>query len=105
VAILVVGQQARVRRHHEFEPGSRTVEAAHQSNKAEATGMSTETEQPILTQIHDLVAEEKQLRTNHAGVGLTHADRDRLEAIERELDQCWVLLRQRRAADDFGTER
>jgi len=67
--------------------------------------MSQETEQPILAQIHDLVAQEKLLRSTHTGVGLNHAERDRLEAIERELDECWVLLRQRRAADEFGAER
>ncbi|MDQ1752174.1 MAG: hypothetical protein QOE71_3230 [Pseudonocardiales bacterium] len=65
--------------------------------------MSHQTEGPILQQIHDLVAEEKHLRSTHAGVGLNNAERLRLDGIERQLDQCWSLLRQRRADDEFGT--
>jgi hypothetical protein len=64
--------------------------------------MSQETEQPILTQIHDLVAEEKHLRSTHTGLGLNSGERARLDAIERQLDQCWDLLRHRRAAEEFG---
>ncbi|HET6208974.1 MAG TPA: DUF2630 family protein [Jatrophihabitans sp.] len=63
--------------------------------------MSRESEQPILSQIHDLVAEEHHLRATHTGVGLNSAERARLEALERELDQCWDLLRQRRAAEEY----
>lgn len=66
--------------------------------------MSHNTEQPILTQIHDLVAEEHHLRSTHTGIGLNSADRARLEALERQLDECWNLLRQRRASDEFGVE-
>jgi hypothetical protein len=66
--------------------------------------MSHDSEQPILRQIHDLVAEEHQLRSTHTGVGLNSAERIRLEAIERELDRCWDLLRHRRAAEEYGTE-
>jgi hypothetical protein len=54
----------------------------------------------ILEQIHQLVAEEKQLR--HQGHGLTGSDRTRLDTLERQLDQAWDLLRQRRAREDAG---
>ncbi len=64
--------------------------------------MTQDTERPILHQIHDLVAQEKQLRSTHAGVGLNRAEREHLDEIERELDQCWTLLRARRAAEEFG---
>jgi hypothetical protein len=64
--------------------------------------MSHDDEQPILQQIHDLVAEEHQLRSTHTGIGLNSAERSRLDAIERQLDRCWDLLRQRRAAEEFG---
>lgn len=64
--------------------------------------MSHETEAPILQQIHDLVAEEHELRTTHTGVGLNQVERDRLDRLERSLDQAWELLRARRAAEDFG---
>lgn len=65
--------------------------------------MSHDSEQPILQQIHDLVAEEHQLRSTHTGIGLNSTERTRLEAIERELDRCWDLLRHRRAAEEYGT--
>jgi hypothetical protein len=56
----------------------------------------------MLAHIHELVAEEKKLRTaNH---GLVGEDRRRLEAIELELDQCWDLLRQRRAREEYGED-
>ena len=62
--------------------------------------MSQQTEQPILSQIHDLVAEEHHLRATHHG--LKAPERERLEAIEKQLDECWRLLRQRRADDELG---
>ncbi len=66
--------------------------------------MSRDTEQPILSQIHDLVAEEHQLRSTHTGIGLNGTERNRLETIESELDKCWDLLRQRRASEEFSPE-
>ena len=66
--------------------------------------MAHESEQPILQQIHDLVAEEHQLRSAHTGIGLNSAERLRLDAIERQLDRCWDLLRQRRAAAEYGAD-
>jgi Protein of unknown function (DUF2630) len=56
----------------------------------------------ILERIHELVAEEKRLRDSHAGRGLAGADRQRLELLERQLDQAWDLLRQRRAREEMG---
>ncbi len=35
---------------------------------------------------------------------LTDDDRDRLAKIKVELDQCWDLLRQRRALREFGRD-
>jgi len=64
--------------------------------------VSHEAERPILQQIHDLVAEEHTLRSAHTGIGLNSDERTRLEAIERELDRCWDLLRHRRAEEEFG---
>ena len=66
--------------------------------------MSHDSEQPILQQIHDLVAEEHLLRSTHTGIGLNSTERNRLEAIERELDRCWDLLRHRRAAEEYGAD-
>jgi hypothetical protein len=56
----------------------------------------------VLTHIHDLVEEEKALRS--AKQRHTSADRRRLEAIQLELDQYWDLLRQRRAREEFGED-
>ena len=54
----------------------------------------------LLDHIHELVDEEKRLRAAHRG--LHGEDRQRLDAVERELDQLWDLLRQRRAREEFG---
>jgi hypothetical protein len=58
----------------------------------------------VLARIHELVDEEKTLRATHRGKGLVGDDRRRLETIERQLDQCWDLLRQRRAREEFGED-
>lgn len=56
----------------------------------------------LLDHIHELVAEEKTLRAAHRG--LSSEDRQRLESVERELDQLWDLLRQRRAREEQGED-
>jgi hypothetical protein len=54
----------------------------------------------LLGHIAELVEEERHLRAAHRG--LSSDDRQRLDVVERELDQCWDLLRQRRAREEFG---
>ena len=56
----------------------------------------------ILENIHQLVAEEKQLRAAHHG--LSSQDRLRLQHLEEQLDQAWDLLRQRRAREETGDD-
>ncbi|WP_433169526.1 DUF2630 family protein [Kribbella sp. CA-247076] len=57
----------------------------------------------IFSRIDELVAEEHELRTKHsAGQIDREEERARLRALEVELDQCWDLLRQRRAKREFG---
>ena len=58
-------------------------------------------DQPILHHIQQLVAEEERLR-GHAAP--SDADRERLAKLDVELDQCWDLLRQRRALREFGRD-
>jgi len=58
----------------------------------------------ILSRVRDLVTEEKTLRAQHAGTGLGETDQARLQTLEEELDQCWDLLRQRRAKEEFGED-
>ena len=57
----------------------------------------------ILKHITELVNEEHRL-TNLAGQegGLTEEQRARIQALEVSLDQCWDLLRQRRARRSAG---
>jgi hypothetical protein len=56
----------------------------------------------LLSHINELVDEEKRLRAAHRG--LSGEDRQRLDTVERQLDQCWDLLRQRRAREEFGED-
>ncbi|MEP6852527.1 MAG: DUF2630 family protein [bacterium] len=56
----------------------------------------------ILAHIHELVEEEKRLRTEHTGEGLRGEDRGRLQSLEEQLDQAWDLLRRRRAQQEAG---
>jgi hypothetical protein len=56
----------------------------------------------VLGRIHELVEEEKQLRAHAGRQGLDEAGRKRLTELEQNLDQCWDLLRQRRAKAEFG---
>lgn len=63
------------------------------------------TDRATLARIHDLVAEEHRLRER---LQQRHSDpaedQQRLRAVEGELDQCWDLLRQRRALRRTGAD-
>ena len=52
--------------------------------------------------IDRMVAEEHQLWEREAAGEATDSDRQRLEALRVSLDQCWDLLRQRRARREAG---
>ena len=57
----------------------------------------------IVHRITALIAREHQLRAaREAGVKDGQAELRELAAAEVELDQCWDLLRQRRARREFG---
>lgn len=59
----------------------------------------------IFHTIDSLVAEEHALRERSTrNQGLDAEQRERLRAVEVELDQCWDLLRQRRAKSEFGQD-
>jgi len=60
-------------------------------------------DQNILAQVNDLVAEEQELRgrLQHREIDESEEHR-RLQSIEVQLDQCWDLLRQRRALRASG---
>jgi hypothetical protein len=57
----------------------------------------------ILGRIQDLVDEEHGLRQRAANHELsTDEEQARLRSLDESLDQCWDLLRQRRARRDAG---
>jgi hypothetical protein len=59
----------------------------------------------ILQRITSLVDEEHQLRTRRQEGDLSSAEEtERLRDLEEALDQCWDLLRRRRAARDMGSD-
>jgi hypothetical protein len=67
-------------------------------------------DQTILSRIESLVAEEHSLQhreqddAERAQADPLAADRERLEQVSIELDQCWDLLRQRRARRAAGED-
>jgi hypothetical protein len=60
-------------------------------------------EKDILAKVRELVDQEHQLRAKtEAGELDATEERKELKAVEEALDQCWDLLRQRRARKDAG---
>ncbi|MEP7057711.1 MAG: DUF2630 family protein [Caldimonas sp.] len=55
----------------------------------------------ILAHIGELIEEENRLKNDAAPPADAHA---RIRHIEEQLDQCWDLLRQRRAKREFGDD-
>lgn len=56
----------------------------------------------VLGQIDTLAREEHQLFELESSGKATIKDQDRLKQLQTMLDQCWDLLRQRRAKREFG---
>jgi hypothetical protein len=59
------------------------------------------TDEGILKHIEKLVSEEQHL---YGTQGINDSEQVRLEKLQVELDQCWDLLRQRRALREFGKD-
>jgi len=58
-------------------------------------------DQSVLQRINELVGQEHQLLAREAN---SEEDQRRLRALQVELDQCWDLLRQRRALRTVGQD-
>jgi hypothetical protein len=58
----------------------------------------------IHARIEDLVEEEHELWEREASGSATEDDRRRLAELKVSLDQCWDLLRQRRALSEAGLD-
>ena len=61
-------------------------------------------DEQIRARIEELVAEEHRLWDAEASGNASPADHERLEELKVGLDQCWDLLRQRRALEEFGMD-
>ena len=54
--------------------------------------------------IEQLVAEEHELWDRESGGNASESDQQRLQQVKVSLDQCWDLLRQRRALREAGRD-
>jgi Protein of unknown function (DUF2630) len=59
-------------------------------------------DEDLVRRINELAAEEHRLEQAHVGDELSPAELERLRRLQVSLDQCWDLLRQRRARRDSG---
>ena len=65
--------------------------------------MAAAPDEELVSRIASLVEREHELRQLPGpGTPVTNVDHSELEAIEVQLDQCWDLLRQRRARREFA---
>jgi hypothetical protein len=62
------------------------------------------TDDDILERINALADEEHGLFQKEGAGAATDAERERLHALEVQLDQCWDLLHQRRARRSAGLD-
>ncbi len=61
------------------------------------------TDEDIHKMINDLVQQQHELREQlSAGEITSVVAKERSKAIEERIDQCWDLLRQRKAQSEFG---
>ena len=56
----------------------------------------------VIDRINELAREEHELFDRESRGTATDADREKLRRLQVTLDQCWDLLRQRRARREFG---
>ncbi len=63
------------------------------------------TEHDILGRVRSLVDQEHELRARRAAGEIDQGqEQSELKVLEEALDQCWDLLRQRRAKAEFGAD-
>lgn len=58
----------------------------------------------VIERINQLAHEEEELWDREAGGEVSQEDRQRLQSLQVTLDQCWDLLRQRRARRNAGLD-
>lgn len=65
---------------------------------------SPEPDGTTLSRINELAQEEHAIRERESEGEASEAERARLAELETLLDQCWDVLRQRRARREFGLD-
>ncbi|MGW0819466.1 DUF2630 family protein [Streptomyces viridiviolaceus] len=69
------------------------------------SGSEAEAEKQILGRITEMISQERDLRDRLAQHTIDRStEHERLARLETELDQCWDLLRQRRARVTAGQD-
>jgi hypothetical protein len=66
--------------------------------------MGTVDDKQVIDRINELAHEEHELWEREAQASAADGDRERLRELEVTLDQCWDLLRQRRARRRAGMD-
>jgi hypothetical protein len=61
-------------------------------------------DEALITRIGELVEQEHELEGSHGREPLSEEEQARLRQIQERLDQCWDLLRQRRARRAAGQD-
>jgi hypothetical protein len=61
-------------------------------------------DETVIRDINELAREEHELFEKESRGTASAADRERLGRLQLMLDQCWDLLRQRRARREFGQD-
>ena len=80
-------------------PGGRLLLPQHPGTREDDV-----TTEDILSNIEALAHEEHELREREGHTQLNADERKRLDWLEGHLDQCWDLLRQRRARAQAGLD-
>lgn len=66
--------------------------------------MDDKDDKKVADRIEELAREEHELFERQSRGVANDADRERLQRLQITLDQCWDLLRQRRARREFGRD-
>ena len=121
-ALVAAGGIARHHRHHQPETsgqgrevfgrpavrcpgaGRRARSGFHGHNRTSPTSGGLMEDPQIHGTIEQLVAEEHELWERESEGNASEADRRRLQELRVSLDQCWDLLRQRRALREAGRD-
>jgi hypothetical protein len=84
------------------DPSAVAMPHRHPAQPANPAHGQPSSERRALSHIESLVEEERVLRAQKGELSVQ--DAARIKQVEVELDQCWDLLRQRRAARETGRD-